>query len=88
MLKRKMPPAREKLVEVPAGGRIADDFKLESKWIPTDGGKYEVWVEGTWRAVFPKKKEDVTDEELNSLRGEGILNDGEFKSEKCEVVLG
>ena len=59
---------------------------MSSPWIPTDGKKYQVGVNGTWRAMWKKPAAEVTDGELAALKGDAMP--GDFGSETVEMTLG
>jgi hypothetical protein len=86
-LNRKMPPSRDALVEIAPKSSAERELNLSSPWIPTDGKKYQVAVNGTWRAVWQKPITQVSDEELAALKGDEVMTGG-FKSGSVEMVLG
>ena len=85
-VKRKMPAPREALLEIEPQGYVTRELSIASRWIPSDGGQYKVWANGPWRAIWAKKMEDVTDEDLMSTRGEfGIGHT--YKTNEIEIIL-
>lgn len=85
-IKRMLPAPRDALVEIPAKGKIERELQLKSKWIPTDGENYKVWAKGPWRAVWAKKLDDVTDDDLKSIVGEFDI-DSKYETNVAEIVL-
>ena len=86
-LNRKMPPSRDALVEIAPKASAERELNLSSPWIPTDRKKYQVAVNGTWRAVWQKPATQVSDEELAALKGDEAMTGG-FESGSVEMVLG
>lgn len=85
-VKRMLPVPREDLLEIPPQGHITRELLLKSSWIPADGEQYKVWAKGPWRAVWTKKLQDVTDEDLN--RGIGEFGVGpKFETNVAEIKL-
>ncbi len=86
-VKRMLPVPREDLLEIPAQGHVTRELLLKSSsWIPADGELYKVWAKGPWRAVWTKKSEDVTDEDLN--RGIGEFGVGpKYETNVAEIRL-
>ena len=85
-IKRMLPAPRDALVEIPAKGKIERELQLKSKWIPTDGERYKVWAKGPWRAVWAKKLDHVTDDDLKSIVGEFDI-DSKYETNVAEIVL-
>jgi hypothetical protein len=85
-IRRMMPPPRDVIFEIAPGSTAERELNLTSPWIPTDGKKYQVGVQGTWRAMWKKPAAEVTDEELSGLKGEAMPAD--FGSESVEMTLG
>ena len=79
-INRKLPPAREELVEIPAKGAVGEDLVLNEPWMPSDGRSVKIVARGSWRAVWAKAIAEVTVEELQAMTGEGMLQ-GAFVSE-------
>lgn len=86
-LNRQMPPSRDALVEIGPSSDSVREVNLTSPWIPTDGKKYQVKLQGTWRAVWQKPTAQVTDEELAALKGDEAMQGG-FDSRSVEMILG
>lgn len=86
-INRQMPPPRDALQEVAPMSSAEREMNLSSPWIPTDGKKYQVRVEGKWRAAWKKPAAQITDEELAAVKGDGDLQ-GDFGSESVEMELG
>lgn len=86
-LRRQMPPPRDAIVEIAPDSSSERELNLSSPWIPTDGKKYQVAVQGTWRAIWQKPAAQVTDQELAALKGDEAMP-GDFQSESVEMVLG
>lgn len=86
-IRRMMPPPRDVLFEIAPGSSAERELNLSSPWIPTDGKKYQVAVNGTWRAMWKKPAAEVTDEELAALKGDETMQEG-FDSEAVEMTLG
>jgi hypothetical protein len=86
-LNRQMPPPRHALVEIAPKSSAERELNLSSPWIPTDGKKYQVAVNGTWRAVWQKPATQVSDDELAALKGDEAMTGG-FESGSVEMVLG
>jgi hypothetical protein len=86
-LRRMMPPPRDAIVEIAPESSSERELNLSSPWIPTDGKKYQVAVQGTWRAIWQKPAAQVTDEELAALKGDEAIQ-GDFDSGSVEMVLG
>lgn len=86
-LNRQMPPSRDAVVEIAPKSSSEREISLSSPWIPTDGGKYLVGVEGTWRAVWRKPAVEITDDELTALKGDEAMRGG-FSSKAVEMTLG
>jgi len=86
-IRRMMPPPRDVLFEIAPGSSAERELNLSSPWIPTDGKKYQVAVNGTWRAMWKKPAAEVTDEELAALKGDEAMQEG-FDSEAVEMTLG
>jgi len=86
-IRRMMPPPRDVIFEIAPGAMTERELNLSSPWIPTDGKKYQVSVNGTWRAMWKKPAAEVTDEELAALKGDEAMPGG-FSSEAVEMTLG
>jgi hypothetical protein len=86
-IRRMMPPPRDMIFEIAPGSSSERELNLSSPWIPTDGKKYQVGVNGTWRALWKKPAAEVTDEELAALKGDEAMP-GDFGSETVEMTLG
>lgn len=86
-INRQMPPSRDAVVEVAPKSSEERQLSLSSPWIPKDGKKYMVSVEGTWRAVWRKSAAQITDEELAAAKGDEAIQ-GDFRSEAVEMTLG
>ncbi|EME81257.1 uncharacterized protein MYCFIDRAFT_8780, partial [Pseudocercospora fijiensis CIRAD86] len=63
-LNRLRPPPRDALVTIAPGDMVEKEVELVAPWIPRDGRSITVRAQGSWRAIWPKGKEDVSDEEL------------------------
>lgn len=86
-LNRVLPPSRDDLVEVGAGGEISKELALGGFWLPKNGREVKVHAQGRWKAVWMKPKADVTEEELQAVGGEQALQ-GDFASEvDAEIEL-
>lgn len=77
---RKLPPPRDDLVEVAAGGHVSKEIELKAPWLPRDGRKVQVAAEGEWKAVWKKSSDAVKDNELAEFGGEAAIR-GEFCSD-------
>ena len=77
---RMIPPSREDLIEVQPQGSVSATMELKAPWIPADGKEVKVQVEGNWRAVWPRSKVQIQDEELHATSGDDVLK-GPFESE-------
>lgn len=77
---RMLPPSREDLIEVPPQSSISEQLELKAPWIPADGRKIKMQAEGNWKAVWPKSKTEVGDEELQAMASGDVLK-GSFRSE-------
>jgi hypothetical protein len=86
-LRRMMPPPRDSVFEIAPGTTAERELNLSSPWIPTDGKKYQVGVQGTWRAMWKKPAAEVSDEELAALKGDEAMP-ADFGSESVEMTLG
>lgn len=84
-LNRMLPPPRDDLVEISPGSSATKELGLRSPWVPTDGKKYQVHVQGSWRAAWLKAAADVSDRELESM-GSEISSKG-FESDQLEMQL-
>ena len=78
---RMLPPSRQDLVEIQPASSVSATMELKAPWIPVDGRKAEVQVEGKWRAVWPRAKALVHDEELHAMSSEDVLS-GKYQSER------
>ncbi|KAF7197510.1 putative secreted protein [Pseudocercospora fuligena] len=78
-LNRRLPPPREALVTIAPGDVVEKEVELVAPWIPRDGRSVTVKAEGSWRAVWPKREQDVDDEKLAAMSGGGVMA-GPFKS--------
>lgn len=85
-INRMLPAPREDILEIPAGEKVTRDLELKSQWIPTDGQTYKVWANGPWRAVWKKKAQDVTDEDLRTILGDFDIK-AKYETNVAEVVL-
>lgn len=85
-MNRQLPPPREALQEIAAKSSAMRELKLASPWIPTDGKKYVVGVQGSWRAAWQKPAAQITDEELAGVKGDQALQ-GSFHGEGVEMEL-
>lgn len=85
-IKRMLPAPREDLVEIPAGESITRQLVLESRWIPTDGQRYRVWANGPWRAVWARRKDDLSDEDLKSILGDFPIG-SRYETNVVEMTL-
>jgi hypothetical protein len=84
-LNRKLPPPRDDLVEIGPGKSATKELGLKSPWIPTDGKKYQIQLQGSWRAAWSKAAADVSDRELESMGSDGSSKS--FESGHLEVQL-
>lgn len=84
-LNRMLPPPRDELVEIAPGSSATKELGLKSPWIPTDGKKYQLHMRGNWRAAWAKAKADVSEGELEAMRGDGTGS--AFESESLEMQL-
>ncbi|KAK4497751.1 hypothetical protein PRZ48_010404 [Zasmidium cellare] len=78
---RILPPSREDLVEVRPSSSVSAKVELKAPWIPADGREVKVEVQGQWRAVWPRSKAQVQDEELRATSGDDVLK-GPFQGEQ------
>lgn len=85
-LNRMLPPSTEDLIEVPADGSVSKDINLKAPWLPADGRRVKVIVEGEWKVVWKTRKDGVAEDELNELSGESALR-GAFRGEGVEITL-
>lgn len=85
-INRQMPPPRDDLQEIAPKSSADRQLNLSSPWIPTDGKKYLIGVQGSWRAVWTKPASSVTDDELAAARGDEAMQ-GSFHSESVEMEL-
>lgn len=85
-INRQMPPPRDALQEIAPKSSAERQLNLSSPWIPTDGKKYLIGVQGSWRAVWAKPASSVTDDELAATRGDEAMQ-GSFHSESVEMEL-
>lgn len=84
-LNRMLPPPRDDLVEISPGSSATKELGLRSPWVPTDGKKYQIHLQGSWRAAWAKAAADVSDRELESMGSDGSSKT--FKSEHLEIQL-
>ena len=84
-LNRMMPPPRDELVEISPGSSATKELALKSPWIPTDGKKYQLHMQGKWRAAWAKAAADVSDDELEAMGGD--VSEGAFESDLLEMQL-
>ena len=84
--RRRVPAPRRTLVEIQPGETKVQSYVVgESKYKLKDGGRYELRARGTWKAVWPGAKADVTEEEVKQMgRGERALS-AAFKSNVITV---
>lgn len=85
-LNRKLPPSREDLVEISPGSSATKELEMASPWIPTDGKRYQVKLQGSWRAAWLKPAADVTDSELDAMDTSQMSTLG-FESGALEMQL-
>ncbi|KAF2173394.1 hypothetical protein M409DRAFT_15677 [Zasmidium cellare ATCC 36951] len=78
---RMLPPSHEDLVELLPRSSVSAGVELKLPWIPADERKVQVQVEGQWRAVWPRSKAQVHDEELHAMSGDDVLK-GRFQSQQ------
>lgn len=86
-INRQLPPPRDALQEVAPMSTAERELNLSSPWVPKDGRKYEIRVQGKWRAAWKKPAAQITDEELATVKGDEELQ-GDFASESVEMELG
>jgi hypothetical protein len=84
-LNRMMPPPRDELVEIGPGSSATKELALKSPWIPTDGKKYQLRMQGKWRAAWAKAAADVSDGELEAMGGD--VSESAFESDPLEMHL-
>lgn len=86
MVNRIQPPPRNELVELKPGSSTTKNLPLTSPWIPTDGRKYQLRLQGDWRAVWTKPAAQVTDDELAAMTGDQA-SAGSFDTGILEMEL-
>ncbi|KAL4867052.1 hypothetical protein BDV12DRAFT_171883 [Aspergillus spectabilis] len=80
---RKLPPPREDLVQISAGGAV--DAEVTLPRVPlVEGRQYSIRAKGWWQAVWEKSLEDVPSDDLEKLTG---AERGGFESEAVPIVL-
>jgi hypothetical protein len=84
-LNRMMPPPRDDLVEISPGSSATKELELKSPWIPTDGKKYRLHLQGNWRAAWAKAAADVSDGDLEAMGGD--VSESAFESDSLEMHL-
>lgn len=75
-LNRMLPPTPEDLVEIPPLGTASQELTLKEPWMPKDRS-VKIQGQGSWKAVWPRKKAAISEEEQQKLAGSDILS-GEF----------
>ncbi|KAL4886029.1 hypothetical protein BJY04DRAFT_213568 [Aspergillus karnatakaensis] len=81
---RKLPPAREDFVEIPAGGEVTAEVTIPRA--PLEQGKrYTIRAKGWWQAVWESALGDVPEGDLDRLTG--ALR-GDFESEQVPIEIG
>ncbi|KAF2475197.1 uncharacterized protein BDR25DRAFT_214041 [Lindgomyces ingoldianus] len=86
MINRKMPPSREDLHEIAPGTEHATEVVFNKPWMPAKKpAKYQIKVEGQFKAVWEKTAREVGTNELEELGGSNVLINRPFQSE--EVLL-
>ncbi|KAM0722915.1 hypothetical protein Q7P37_001113 [Cladosporium fusiforme] len=86
-INRQMPPPRDALQEITPESTVSRELNLSSPWIPQDGKKYKLRVQGKWRAVWEKPAAQISDEELAAAKGDEATP-GDYHSEDVEMTLG
>lgn len=85
---RKLPPPRDAVIEVSPQSAVSREINLSFPWLPKDGKVYRVQVRGPWKAVWAKPANQITDEELLEISGDGHLLEKDIRSEGVELQLG
>ncbi|KAI9709514.1 MAG: hypothetical protein M1820_003274 [Bogoriella megaspora] len=86
MRNRKLPPGRDALLEVAPGAKTKTEVQLSSPIIQLEKGeKYEITAKGDWKAVWPLKADDISDDELAKMGGSQTAKFGAFVSN--EITL-
>lgn len=78
-LNRLLPPPRDALVTILPGSTVEKELELKAPWLARKGRSVTVLAEGSWRAVWTKSAEDISDEELAAMTGEEVMT-GPFGS--------
>lgn len=76
-LNRMLPPTPEDLIEIPPLGTASQEFTLTEPWMPEDRD-VKIQGQGSWKAVWPRSKMSLSDEEQQTLAGSDMLS-GEFQ---------
>jgi len=88
MLNRVLPPAREDLREVKPNQAIDHYIVLKPPHVQLKSEqKYKIKAAGTIKAVWEKKKEDVSDAELEDLGGGDAVAVVDFSTEEIEIEV-
>lgn len=86
-LNRRLPPPRDDLVEVPAGGEVSKEIELKAPWLPGDGRKVQVSAKGEWKAVWKKARDEVSNDELDIVGGQDVIRRMFRDGNSVEMVL-
>ena len=86
--RRIVPPPRKSLIEIWPGESKVQSFVITEPGMRLKAdGRYQILVRGTWKAVWPGAKADVTAKELKqSGRGKRALSAG-FKSNNITIEM-
>ena len=88
-VRRKWPPDLESLITVDAGQSQQHEIILREPIVDMDalGEKAKVQLSGKWKAVWTKKRADVTRENLENLGSNSEAHTGSFESNTLEVTI-
>ena len=88
-IRRVWPPTRDSLVTILPGESASNEIELNPMVVPPEdlGKRAKVLLKGTWQAVWPKCKEDISDSSLNDPIGSPDAFSGTFESNELEVSV-
>ncbi|KAF1995535.1 hypothetical protein P154DRAFT_526241 [Amniculicola lignicola CBS 123094] len=88
MLKRKVPPSKDQLLEIPSGAERSVDVLFQKEGVvELSPAKYRVVAAGRYGVVWQKKKGEVSEEDLEDLGGDDRFRDTQFESAEVEMVV-
>jgi hypothetical protein len=86
---RVWPPKPDSLVGLDAGAQATNDMVFKAPTVPMDklGKKATVFLQGHWMGVFARAKDQVSAHDLDHLRSQPDVFEGDFKSESIEITI-